>query len=267
MKLVLGIILVVLLLAALVLYLLFMLNSHDLISCGDIKQTNGGQMSITRIYTSDLNANETLSGIVNAMNENEEGQITAEQMTELLATYQNIIYAPVFTYTVTQEDTNTFVLTGSVYNGLDEDGEPTTPDFMYKNLGMTAAIGQGRILSVQNVYDNGEDDEDDDGEEDVEFIERKNVIDPIIIRDGVGAAFAFKDCDSFRIVYRGMEGITPSITLAYTYEVVANNPLNFTSLKNAVLGVTINIDYDEVGRLAPTLEIDRKNVIVDDEEE
>lgn len=228
MKLVLGIFLVVLLLAALALYLLFMLNSHDLISCGDIKQTSGGQMSITRIYTSDLNANKTLSEIVKKMNDNEEGQLTAEEMTELLATYQNIIYAPVFTFTVTQEDTDTFVLSGSVYNGLDEDGEPTTPDFMYKNLGMTAGLPQGRILAVQNVYN--DEDEDDDGE--VEFIERKNVIDPIILEDGVGAAFAFKNCDSFRMVFKGGASGTPaSVTLAYTYEVVANNPLNFTSLK------------------------------------
>lgn len=262
MKLVLGIILVVLLLAALALYLLFMLNSHDLISCGDIKQTNGEQMSITRIYTSDLNANETLSEIVNKMNGNEEGQLTAEEMTELLAMYQNIIYAPVFTFTVTQEDTNTFVLSGSVYNGLDEDGEPTTPDFMYKNLGLTAGLAQGRIIAVQNVYD--DEDEDDDGE--AEFIERKNVIDPLILEDGIGAAFAFRNCDSFRIVFKGAEGVPASITLAYTYEVVANNPLNFTSLKNAVLGVTITVAYDELGRLAPTLEIDRRNIIVEDED-
>lgn len=261
MKLVLGIFLVVLLLAALALYLLFMLNSHDLISCGDIKQTIGAQMSITRIYTSDLNANETLSEIVNTMNANEDGQLTAEQMTELLATYQNIIYAPVFTFTVTQEDTNTFVLSGSVYNGLDEDGEPTTPDFMYKNLGLTAGLAQGRIIAVQNVYD--DEDEDDDGE--VEFIERKNVVDPIILEDGAGAAFAFRNCDSFRMVFKGVEGAPASITLAYTYEVVANNPLNFTSLKNAVLGVTITVAYDELGRLAPILEIDRRNIIIEDE--
>lgn len=260
MKIVLGIFFVVLLLAALALYLLFMLNSHDLISCGDIVQSNGGQMSVTRVYTSDLNANRTLSEIVNTMNDNEDGSITAEQMTELLATYQNIIYAPVFTYTITQEDTNTFMISGSIYNGLDEDGEPTTPDFMYKNLGMTAGLPVGHILSVQNVYDI---EENDNGE--IEFVERKKVIDPIILENGAGAAFSFRDCDSFRMVISGASDVLPSITLAYTYDVTANNPLNFTSLKNAVLGVNITIAYDEEGRLAPILEVDRKNIIIEED--
>lgn len=260
MKIVLGIFFVVLLLAALALYLLFMLNSHDLISCGDIVQGTGGQLSVTRIYTSDFNANETLSEIVNKMNDKEDGSITADEMTELLATYQNIIYAPVFTYTVTQEDTNTFTISGSIYNGLDEDGEPTTPDFMYKNLNMTAALPMGRILTAQNVY---EIEENDNG--DIEFVERKNVIDPIILEEGAGAAFSFKDCDSFRLVISGNANALPSITFAYTYDVVANNPLNFTSMKSALLGVNITIAYDDEGRLAPILEIDRKNIIVEDE--
>ncbi len=264
MKIVLGIFVVVLLIAALALYFLFMLNSHDLISCGDITQTNGGQLSVTRIYTSDLNANETLSEIVNKMNDKEDGQITADEMTELLATYQNIIYAPVFTFTITQEDTETFVLTGSVYNGLNEDGEPTSPDFRYKDLGMTVTLPEGRILTAQNVYDDV-DDGSEDGE--VEFIERRRVIDPIIIADGKGAAFAFRDCSSFRIVFKGLPETPPSITLAYTYNIVADNPLNFTSLKSAVLGATITVAYDEEGRFTPQLEIDRRNIVVDGEEE
>lgn len=264
MKIVLGIFVIVLVIAALALYILFVLNSHDLISCGDIRQTNGGQLSITRVYTSDLNANATLSEIVNAMNENEEGQITADEMTELLATNQNIIYAPVFTFTVTKEDTDTYVLSGSVYNGLDEDGEPTTPDFKYKNLGLTVGLNQGHIIAVQNVYDDDHDGEEDNDSTEVEFVQRKNVIDPVILANGSGAAFAFKDCDSFRMVFKGTD-ISPTITLAYTYDVIANNPLNFTSLKSALLGVNITIAYDDEGRLAPTLEIDRKNIIVDED--
>lgn len=264
MKIVLGIIIVVLVMAALALYVLFVLNSRDLISCGDIRQLKGEQLSITRIYTSDLNANKTLSEIVNAMNANEEGALTAEEMTELLAENQNIIYAPVFTFTVTKEDVNTYVVSGNVFNGLNEDGEPTTPDFMYKNLGMTVGVNQGYILSVQNVYDDDGDGFEDNNDVQAEFIERKNVIDPVILADGYGAAFAFRDCDGFRIVFKGTD-VFPSLTFAYTYDIVANNPLNFTSLKNGLLGATVTIAYDDEGRLAPTLEIDRKNIIVDDE--
>ena len=265
MKIVLGIILVVLIVAAFALYVLFVLNSRDLISCGDIAQSTGGQLSVTRVYTSDLNANATLSEIVSAMNENEEGTITAEQMTELLATYQNIIYAPVFTFTVTKEDTNTYIMSGSIYNGLNEDGEPTTPDFMYKNLGMTVGINQGYILAVQNVYDDDHDGFEDNDDYEAEFVEHKNVIDPVILANGYGAAFNFRDCDSFRIVFKGIDEV-PSLTIVYTYDIVANNPLNFTSLKNAYLGVNIGIAYDDEGRLAPTVDVERKNTVTEDDE-
>ena len=262
MKIIVGIIVVVLAIAAIALYVLFVLNSRDLISCGDIKQYQGGQLSVTRIYTTDLNANSTLSEIVSTMNENVEGTITAEQMTELLATYQNIIYAPVFTFTVAKEDTNTYILYGSVYNGLNEDGLPTTPDFKYKNLGMTVGVNQGYILAVQNVYDDDGDGLEDRDDLEAKFIERRNVIDPVLLADGYGAAFAFRDCDSFRMVFKGTD-VAPVLSLVYTYEVVANNPLNFTSLKNATLGLNITIAYDDDGRLAPIIDVDRQTVLED----
>lgn len=265
MKIVLGIIIVVLVIAAMVLYVLFVLNSRDLISCGDIRQSTGGQLSVTRVYTTDLNANSTLSEIVIAMNDNEDGNITAEQMTELLATNQNIIYAPVFTFTVTKEDTNTYIMSGSIYNGLDEDGEPTTPDFMYKNLGMTVGINQGYILAVQNVYDDDHDGFEDNDDYQAEFVEHKNVIDPVILANGYGAAFNFRDCDSFRIVFKGIDDV-PSLSFVYTYDIVANNPLNFTSLKGAYLGVNIGIAYDDEGRLAPIIDVEHKNVMTEDDE-
>lgn len=263
MKFVLGIFLVVLLLAAIILYLLFMLNSRNLVPCGDIVQFESTQMSVTRIYTTDLNAQETLLEIVNTMNDDENGQITADTMTEILATYQSINYAPVFLFNLEQEDTNTFVLTGSVYNGLGDDGEPSDTDFRYKNLALTAGLAQGKFLAAENIYD----DEKDIDEEEVTFVERKNVIDPIIVSGGAGAAFSFKDCDSFRLVFKNTSEIAPpSVTLAYTYDIVAENPLNFTSLKEVLLGVVITVAYDDFGRLAPEITVDRKNIYVIDEE-
>lgn len=266
MKIVIAIILIVLVLAAIGLYVWFMLGARDLICCGDIKQEDGVQMSVTRIYTSELNAKETLSEIVTTMNDNTDGAITAEQMTELLATYQNIIYAPVFTYTVAQEDTNTFSITGSVFNGLDEEGEPTTPDFHYRNLSMTVTLPNGHILAAQNIYEEQGDD-DEDGEVELEFVERRNVIDPIIVEDGLAAAFAFRDCDSFRVIFKGTEGLPTSVTLSYVYDIVANNPTNFSSLKQAYLQTTIKMEYDELGRLAPTMEVDHQITVPEEGEE
>ncbi|MGN0679066.1 MAG: hypothetical protein ACI4JS_05320 [Oscillospiraceae bacterium] len=252
MKIVIGIILVTLILAGLGLYLYFMLTSHELVYCGDITQVSGNRIYITRVYTSDLNANETLSEIVTTMNDNEEGNITAEEMTEILATYQNIIYAPVVMLDLEQKDNNTFVLSGSVFNGLDEEGEPVQPDFSYKNLVLTAGLSRGEILAAQNVYS-----EDVDEEGEPEFKERLKVVDPILIEENMGAAFAFNDCDSFRMVFNGIPEVPASVTLALTYDVVADNPLNFTSLSDGAMGMTVTVAYDEAGRLTPELTMSR----------
>lgn len=253
MKIVVGIVLVTLVAAGLGLYLYFMLTSHDLVYCGDITQVSGSRIYITRVYTSDLNANETLSEIVNTMNENEEGNITAEEMTEILATYQNIIYAPVVMIDLEQKDNNTFVLSGSVFNGLNDEGEPAEqPDYVYKNLVLTTGLARGEILAAQNVYS-----EDVDEEGEAEFKERLRVVDPIIIEENMGAAFSFNDCDSFRMVFNGIEEVPASVTLALTYDVVANNPLNFTSLSDGAMGMTVTVAYDEAGRLTPELTMSR----------
>lgn len=267
MKFVLGIFLLVLLIAAIVVYLLFMLNSRSLVPCGDIPQTTGSQMSVTRVYTSDLNADETLTEIINKMNDTDDGTITADEMTEILATYQNIIFAPRFELAIEQADTNTYILTGSVYNGIDDDGEPIDPDFRLNNLAMTAGLPNGKFIAASNVYEEDKNREEDEEDGEAEFLERHDVIDPIIVSDGAGAAFAFRNCDSFRLVFKNtVESQQPSITLAYTYDIVADNPLNFTTLKRGLLGVEITVAYDENGRLAPELKVDHKNIFVEEEE-
>lgn len=252
MKIVIGIILIVLIMAGIGLYVVFMLNSHDLVYCGDIKGENGSQCYVTRVYTADLNANETLSQIVTTMNNNENGNLTAEEMTTILATYQNVIYAPVFTLNLEQEDKRTFVLSGSVYNGLDGDGNPTEPDFRYKNLTLTAGVANGKVLAAQNVYSK---DVNEDGQ--YEFKARNNVVDPVLLDGNAGAAFSFTDCDSFRLVFTGVEDVPATIKLAFTYDVDAQNPLNFTNIRGGALGLTLTEAYDESGRLKPTVTLEK----------
>lgn len=258
MKVVVGIIAVAVVAAAFVLYILIMLNSHDLVFCGDIAQHADRTMSVTRVYTADFNANQTLSEIVTKMNESESGNITAEEMAELLAEYQNIIYAPKLVFTLEQTDTRTYILKGNVYNGLDEDGEPITPDYMYKNLTMTAGIANGKILAAQNIY--SEDDEDDEPE----FKERARVVDPVLLENETGAAFAFRECDGFRMVITGEENYQTAVTLVFTYDIVAENPLDFTHMNDLIIGVTIKAAYDENGNLEPQLEINR-NIVTEEE--
>lgn len=252
MKIVIGIILIVLIMAGIGLYVVFMLNAHDLVYCGDIKGENGSQCYVTRVYTADLNANETLSQIVTTMNEKETGNLTAEEMTTILATYQNVIYAPVFTLNLEKEDNRTFVLSGSVYNGLDGDGNPTEPDFRYRNLTLTAGIANGKVLAAQNVYSK---DVNEDGQ--YEFKARNNVVDPVLLDGNAGAAFSFTDCDSFRLVFTGIDEVPATIKLAFTYDAVAQNPLNFSSINGGALGLSLTEAYDEMGRLTPTVTLEK----------
>lgn len=252
MKVVLGVIVLVIIIGLLGFFVFLVFNSRDLTYCGDIKGADGNTQIVQRVYTSDLDADETLSQIVAAVNDGENGNLTQEEMTEILATYQNIIYAPVFTFDLEQVDENTFVLTGSVYNGIGEDGEPAESDFFYKNLTLTAGVPNGRVLAAQNIYSQ---DVDEDGEYD--FVERKNVVDPVILDDGAGAAFAFRECDTYRMVFTRSEGMDASITLGFTYDVVASNPLNFTNINDGAMGVTVLADYDEYGRLAPQIRLEK----------
>ena len=263
MKVVIGIVISALVAALAAIFVLFVLQSHDLVLCGDIPQKNGNQVYTTRVYTYDVDANSTLTQIIDKMNSNTEGNITATEMAEILSQYQTVVYAPVFTFTMTQESENTYVLTGSAYNGITEDGSPTEPgdtEYVYKDLTLTVGVTDGKILAAQNLYP-------EDFEEELvpEFVERKKVIDPVLVNDKE-AAFAFSGCDSFRIVFTGKEGIPAEITLAYTFDVGSENLLNFSGSKGNIMGVTIRGEYDEMGRLSPTIEMNRRIVEVEIEE-
>lgn len=265
MKVVIGIIIAALIAAIAAVLLLFVLRSHDLVLCGDVPQTNGNQMFVTRIYTYDVDANSTLSTIIEKMNSKTEGQLTAAEMTEILSEYQTVVYAPVFTYTLTQEGKDTYVLTGSAFNGLNEEGkESEDSDYTYKDLTLTIGVKDGKLLAAQNVYPDEEDVEDG---EPPEFKERKKVVDPILVNNGAEAAFAFDECKSFRVVFTGKEDVPAEITLAYTFDVGAQNIFNFSGSKDNVLGVTIKGEYDDLGRLAPTIEMNRSIIEMETAEE
>lgn len=251
MKFVIGIILVSLLIGALAVYLVLMLNAHDMVFCGDVTNENGSGGYVTRVYTTDLSADETLSEIVLAMNSSEEDSVSVDQLTEILAKYQNIIYAPVFIVNLEQADASTYVLTGNVYNGLTDKGEPAQPDYIYRNMVVTAGLNNARVLAAQNIYPTDE-------KGNPEFVERKLVVDPIVTDENRGAAFSLKDIDTFRLVFTADNPETlPSVTFAYTYDVVAENPLDFTGIDDGVLAFTVTVAYDEDGLLDPDFRVER----------
>ncbi len=246
MRLVVGIILVALLMVALIGYLILMLNAHSMVYCGDVVNSGGTGAMVTRVYTTDLSADETLSEIVLTMNEGEGTQLTDEQLTLILAEYQNIIYAPVFLLDTQQIDTNTYMVTGSVYNGINEDGEPEQADYVYKDLRLDVAIGNGSIVMAENLYPVDEDDDE------VVLEERKYTIAPVIYEDNNTAAFAFNDWQSFRMIFKATNAdFPPELNFVYTYNVVAENPLDFTGVENGALVVAMKVAYDDKGRLEP----------------
>ena len=254
MKIVLGILLVALLLGALILYLVLMLNAHDMVYCGDIKNGEGETARVTRVYTTDLNANETLSEIVRTMNDSESGTVSSTELTDILSQYQNIIYAPVFTISVTQADSSTYIIDGQVLNGLDENGDPASPDYRHSKMQLNTVVTNGRIIAAQNVYDDGTAEAQDI--QDVVFTERQRVIDPIVTGADSEAAFAFQDCDSFRVIVNSSDFTQmPSITFVYVYNVNAVNPLDFTQISNDSLAVKMDLSHDNNGKLAASYEL------------
>lgn len=251
MKIVIGIVLIALVLIGLTAYLVLMLNAREMIFCGDVKNDNGTAAAVTRVYTTDLSANETLSEIIVKMNESEDGSVQVQDLTEVLAQYQNIIYAPVFTVTIEQADTSTYIINGSVYNGIDDNGESVDTDYSFKNMNVSVVVTDGTILAAQNVYDDAQ-----EVEEDPPFIERQKVIDPVVKGEASEAAFAMQGCTSFRAIVRGdSTKELPAVTLVYVYNVASENPLDFTSINNDSLAVRMNIAFDENGKLAPQYEL------------
>lgn len=252
MKIVIGIVLIALVLLGLIAYLILMLNAREMIFCGDVQNETGTSASVTRVYTTDLSANETLSEIIVKMNESQDGSVQVTDLTEVLAQYQNIIYAPVFTVSVEQIDTSTYIINGSVFNGIDENGNEAVPDYRYKDMNLSTVVTNGTVIAAQNVYDN----EQAADNTDPIFIQRQQVIDPIVKGDASEAAFALQDCSSFRVIVHGdsVQNL-PEVTFVYVYNVDAENPLDFTSISNDSLAVTMKIAYDGNGKLTPQYDL------------
>ena len=252
MKVVIGIVLISLVILGLIAYMILMLNAREMIFCGDLKNENGTNAQITRVYTTDLNANETLSEIIVKMNESDTESVQKSDITEVLAQYQNIIYAPVFTISVTQADSSTYIIDGQVLNGLDENGDPVQTSLVDRYL--YTVVTNGRIIAAQNVYDAGTAEAQDI--QDVVFTERQRVIDPIVTGADSEAAFAFQDCDSFRVIVNSSDFTQmPSITFVYVYNVDAVNPLDFTQISNDSLAVKMDLSHDNNGKLAASYEL------------
>lgn len=251
MKIVIGIVLIALVIMGLAAYLVLMLNAREMIFCGDVKNDSGTATAVTRVYTTDLSANETLSEIIVKMNESQDGAVQVQDLTEVLAQYQNIIYAPVFTITVQQVDTSTYVINGSVYNGVDDNGDAVNTDYRYCDMNVSTVVTDGVVLAAQNVYDDVQQDEQDPA-----FIERPRVIDPIVKGKASEAAFSMQDCSSFRAIVHGTDAKElPTVTFVYVYNVDSENPLDFTSISNDSLAVTMKIAFDDKGNLAPEYEL------------
>lgn len=237
---------------ALAAYLVFMLSAREMVFCGDISNEYDSTVMYTRVYTTDLSANEALKEIVLHMNENDSSVVQSEDITQILAQYQDILYAPVFVVSSQQIDTSTYIISGSVFNGINEKGEPAKTDYIYKNLTVSAVTGNGVMLAAQNVYSDADNSE---------LVERKLVIDPVINSDESMASFALSQCDSFKVIVKAASTEPLEVSLVYTYDVVAENPLNFTSVNDGTMGIKFTASTDANGVFLPTYETVRGTVI------
>ena len=190
------------------------------------------------------------------MNQTNGDSVPISDITEVLAQYQNIIYAPVVSLSAEQADTATYVINGSVLNGLAEDGTEAVTDYRYKDMQISAIVTNGRVLAAQNIYDQElSDQQTDDGKV---FKERQTVIEPIVTGADSEASFALTDCTNFRLIVNSSDfQQMPEITFVFMYNVNAENPLDFTSVTNDSLAVSMKMEYDANGALKPTYEFIR----------
>ncbi len=254
MKIVIGIVLTLLLVGALSAYLILVLTAQEMIFCGDIKNNIDSGTSVTRVYITDYSANETLSEIVDAVNASDGESVAVGDITEIMAEYQSVIYAPVFNITADQIDTSTYVVEGSIYNGIDSKGRPAQPDYTYENLRLSAVVRNGVMIAAENIYPV------EKGQED-KLVEREKTISPILQDKDSTASFAFEDCDSFRFIFQSTAEIPADVTFVFTYDVIADNPLNFTHVDNGVLAVNMAVAHNDEGWFVPEFEFVR-NVTV-----
>ncbi len=254
MKIVIGIVLTLLLVGALSVYLVLMLTAQEMVFCGDIKNNIDSGTSVTRVYITDYSANETLSEIVDAVNASEGDSVSVGDITEILAEYQSVIYAPVFNITTEQLDTSTYVVEGSIYNGIDAKGNPANPDYTYEDLRLSAVVRNGVVVSAENLY------AIEKGQEG-KLVEREKTIAPLIQDEGSTASFAFQDCDSFRMIFHGTAELPPDVTFVFTYDVVAESPVNFTHVEGGVLAINMEVAHNDEGWFVPEYEFVR-NVTV-----
>ena len=137
---------------------------------------------------------------------------------------------------------------------LDENGDPASPDYRHSKMQLNTVVTNGRIIAAQNVYDDGTVEAQDI--QDAVFTERQRVIDPIVTGADSEAAFAFQDCDSFRVIVNSSDFTQmPSITFVYVYNVDAVNPLDFTQISNDSLAVKMDLSHDNNGKLAASYEL------------
>ncbi len=257
MKIVIGIVLTLLLIGALAVYLVLMLTAQEMIFCGDIKNNVQSGTSVTRVYITDYSANETLSEIVDAVNSSEGDTVSVGDITEIMAEYQSVIYAPVFNITTEQLDTSTYVVEGSIYNGVDSKGKPADPDYTYDNLRLSAVVRNGVMVSAENIYPV------EKGQEG-KLVEREKTIAPIFQDENSTACFAFEDCDSFRLIFKETAEIPADVTFVFTYDVVADSPLNFTHVNGGVLAVNMEVAHNDEGWFVPTYEFVRNVTVKQD---
>ncbi len=251
MKFVIGILLIAIVLLGIIAYVYLMMSAREMVFCGDVQNNTGSSAAVTRVYTTDLSANETLSEIIIRMNEAESGSLEISELTEVLAQYQNIVYAPVFTVNVEQIDTATYIITGSVLNGIDENGKEAETDYRFQGMNLNTVVTNGRVVAAQNIYY-----DETDADKDPVFKQHTSAADPIVTGADSEAAFSLQDSSGFKIIVNSADfKQLPEVTLVYVYNVDAANPLDFTAISNDSLAVNLKIAFDESGRLAPQYEL------------
>lgn len=250
MKKVIGVILIILVMSGIGFLLFMEFNKENLVYSGDyLTNSDNYSVMVTRAYVSDESDRSQIAAILETVFTSPE--LTAEEIAGAATGYGTVLYAPVFnvSFDKPNSDDKYFTISGTVQNGISENGESVETAYVHRNLRLDAIIDNGVIEYASNAV------------KPEELIKKEYTL-PVVTEEGQNAAFKFDDSNGFEIVFSKADiNADTKIVLLYTFSVDSSNPVDFSGLEREKLQLEITFTNDENEILKPSFLITKVSEI------
>lgn len=213
----------------------FSFNSDELIFTGDvISHANANSYQITRAYVSDKDEVANVKTILERINSEEPPPNAADIALEI-AEKGNIVFAPVFNLQVStvENTTGLYMLTGSVKNGVDVDGNEVVGEFSMRDLSLSITSNSVNVLNVSNGFH-------------PTVLEEITYIPPVVSEDGLTITVPFSMTNGFEVLFTvdDIENFGGMI-FTYNYNAHATSSMNMTKLEQEIVEIKLDFEIEE----------------------